>query len=408
MFAVRRSLSWSVMLPALLFAGSVQGGELPGERIAHADDAVAPPITAPVTDGFRNLHAALLQYLELQARGGWPEFPAGTILRPGAEDPRVPLLRDRLVLSGDLAPDSTTGYPTEAGPSNRYDDALAGAVRRFQARHGLDVDGQVGPLTRAALNIPVERRIGQLLVNLERWRRMPADDGERRLIVNIPDFRAELRAHGETLATTRVIVGRANRPTPELSTRITHLVVNPTWTVPERIARLDLLPKLRNDPDYLDRGGFRVLAGWNPDARILDPDTIDWHDIAGRFPFVLRQAPGPANALGSLKFEMPNPYSVYLHDTPDRHLFDNAARAFSAGCIRVEGILDLAGALAEPSGWDRPRLEAQIRVGQTRHLRLANPVEVHLVYLTAWVGEAGSVEFRDDIYGKDQDLLMRL
>ncbi len=407
MYAVCRSLPWSWMFPLLLSAGIAQGRDLPFEAAAAPVDTDATDIalSLPAPDGYHHLRDALPSLLALQRAGGWPALPAGPWLRPGDVDARIPLFRQRLILGGDLA---TEGLESAAQDPLRYDDDLAAAMRRFQSRHGLDIDGIVGPRTLAALNVPVEQRLAQILVNLERWRAMPPDDGTLRLIVNIPGFSAELRRGDEVLKSARVIVGRASRPTPELATRITHLVVNPTWTVPERIARLDVLPKLRDDPGYLDRGGFRVLAGWNPDARSLDPDAIDWDGVTGRFPFVLRQAPGPANALGTLKFEMPNPYSVYLHDTPDRALFARSTRAFSSGCIRVEGIHDLAEWLAAASGWERGRLEAEIRSGQTRHLRLSQPVEVRLVYLTAWVNNAGTLEFRDDIYDRDAALPMRL
>ncbi|HFA59824.1 MAG TPA: peptidoglycan-binding protein, partial [Rhodospirillales bacterium] len=208
-----------------------------------------------------------------------------------------------------------------------------------------------------------------------------------------------------TVFTTEVVVGTPYHQTPVFSRPMTHIVLNPYWNVPPSIAVREILPKLREDPDYLKREGFEVLAGWEADAPVVDPATIDWKRVPARgFPYRFRQKPGPDNALGRLKFMLPNRYHVYLHDTPARELFRRARRAFSHGCVRLRDPRGLAVRLLAPAGWDRERLDRAIDSGERRVIRLPAPLPVHITYFTAWVEKDGTPHFRDDIYGRDARL----
>ena len=358
---------------------------------------------APRGPRYLRLKRLLAGLREVAARGGWTRVPETRVLKPGMVHPDVAVLRRRLTESGDL--------PAEAGRGTAFDAALEAAVRRFQARHGLEVDGIVGRRTLAALNAPVEVRIRQVILNLERRRWLPMDLGQRYILVNIAGFALEMVERGatpfveETVFTTEVVVGTPYHQTPVFSRPMTHIVLNPYWNVPPSIAVREILPRLREDPGYLEREGFEVLAGWEADAPVLDPAAIDWKRVPARgFPYRFRQKPGPDNALGRLKFMLPNRYHVYLHDTPARELFRRARRAFSHGCVRLRDPRGLAVRLLAPAGWDRERLDRAIGSGERRVIRLPAPLPVHVTYFTAWVERDGTPHFRDDIYGRDARL----
>jgi murein L,D-transpeptidase YcbB/YkuD len=355
---------------------------------------------APAHQAYRRLRNALAGYRLLAEQGGWPQVPLGETLKPGMEDARLPVLRRRLLVTADLEAE-----PEEAG--HVYDAATEAAIRRFQERHGLEVDGVVGPATLAALNVTVGERIDQIEINMERWRWISDELADRYIWVNMPAFSLAVIENGRTAMAMRVIVGRAYRQTPEFSGLITYLEANPFWNVPYSIATKDLLPKIQADPGYLASQGLEVFAGWS-DEQPIDPATIDWSALgAGRFPYRLRQDPGPLNALGRIKFMFPNEYSVYLHDTPSRELFWRAKRDFSSGCIRVQKPIELGVYLLGP-GWDEARLETELDAGRNKAIRLPKPVRIYLTYSTAWVDDAGLVEFREDIYGRDAVLLAAL
>lgn len=349
---------------------------------------------APATPIYRQLRRALHSYREIAANGGWPELPADR-LDVGMEDPQVAALRQRLKAEGDISIDST--------PSNVFDAGLEQAVKRFQQRHGLEPDGIVGPKTYNALNVRVETRIQQILVNMERWRWMPDDLGERYLLVNLAGFEVELVAHGTTQLRMRAVVGKPYRKTPVFSDKVTYLDFNPTWTIPPTILKEDILPKLRQNPDYLAQENMTLYAGWSADAPALDPHTIDWASAdPEHLPYRIVQEPGPKNPLGRVKFMFPNRYHVYLHDSPAQGLFDKAVRTLSSGCIRVEKPVELAAALLnnKPS-WDRAKVEEVMQSSARERVLLDDPVPVHLTYSTVWIGEGGTVQFRDDVYGRD-------
>ena len=376
------------------------------QEIVGAPDIVASLAALPPRDPrYARLKSALVVYRAIEARGGWPLVQAGPTLKPGMSDPRVGTLRRRLAATGDV-----TG--NRAGDS--YDAALERAVRRFQRRHGLLEDGVVGRHTLEAFNLPVAARIRQIILNLERRRWLAWELGTRYVFVNIADATVkyvERRDEIErTLLDMRAVVGRPYRRTPVFSARMTHLVVNPSWYVPASIARKDIVPKAAGDPRFLSAEGFQVLSGAGPGGAAVDPSTIDWAGLRGRsFPYLLRQRPGPLNALGRIKFLMPNRFDVYLHDTPARDLLTRSARAFSSGCIRLEKPLELGLlALGARPEWSRETVEAAIASGQTQTIALPEPVPVHISYLTAWVNKDGAVHFRPDIYGRDARLARAL
>lgn len=352
---------------------------------------------------YHRMRRALAELRDVEAAGGWPRVAEGPTLRLGDDGERVRALRKRLALSGDLRADTA-----DAGAA--FDGELEAAVRRFQARHGLDEDGAVGPATRAALNVPVEDRIDRLVVNLERWRWMPAELGPRHILVNIPAFQVVVRDGDEPVLRLRAIVGREYRQTPVFSGRMTYLVLAPFWHVPPGIAGRDKLPEIRRDPSYIAAQRMTLLDLRT--NRPVDPRSVDWSTMtAAQFNqrYRLRQDPGPQNALGDVKFMFPNPYNVYLHDTPTRELFGETERAFSSGCIRVENPLELASfLLREDPSWTPDRIRRTVEGGAETTAALTAAVPVHLQYWTAFVDEDGRLNYRRDLYDRDAAVLAAL
>jgi murein L,D-transpeptidase YcbB/YkuD len=348
----------------------------------------------PSHDAYRRLRRALADYRQA-AHDAWPVVPPGPSLRPGDRDDRVPMLRARLR--------SELPAPSDAADADLYDPPLRAAVEAFQARHGLVVDGIVGRQTLAALNVPLAERIAELRLNMERWRWVPRELGAKHILVNLASFELTLAQTGHRPLRMRVIGGRPDRSTPAIQSAISRLVLNPVWTVPRRVAVEDLLPQLQQDPLALQAKDISVLARADTTWVEVDPAGIDWHGHhANDFPFVLRQAAGPRNSLGRIKFDMANAFDIYLHDTPAKGLFGRPLRAFSAGCIRVQQPLRLAARLLD-SDPDRAAAALWRRIdrGDTQYIPVASEVPVYLVYLTAWVDDAGEVQFRRDLYRRN-------
>ena len=347
---------------------------------------------------YRTLKACLARYETIKQLGGWPQVPDGPKLMLGHRAPRVVILRQRLMIAGDL--------PIIASSSSDIVDAdLMSAVKRFQSRHGIQTDGIVGPDTLSVLNVPVQQRIDQIRLNMERWRWMPRNLGPQYLMVNIPSFELKIVENGSVVNTMRAIVGKSQRPTPVMSGRMTHMELNPYWNIPQKIARTDILPKIQNDPGYIQRAAIEVLEGWQPDERPLDPKAIDWSRFSYHYlPYRLRQQPSAHNALGKIKFMFPNRRAIYIHDTPGKSLFELDKRTFSSGCVRVEDPIDLARYLLKRQQSAQKRLAKAIKSQKHRVILLNQTVPVHLVYFTVWMDKGGCVNFLQDIYQRDRDL----
>ncbi|MDN3556559.1 L,D-transpeptidase family protein [Halomonas maura] len=361
----------------------------------------------PATEGYDALRRSLARYRNIVRLGGWATLPERReSLRPGDVHADVALLRRRLAAIGELevmAAD-VAHYPDvslEAPAPHHYDATLVEAVRRFQRRHMLDDDGVVGPRTRAALDVPAAQRLATIRANLERARWLSATPLDHRVVVDVAGQRIHYRRPDGEIWQARIIVGQPGRPTPVLHSSITHLTLHPTWTVPPTILREDVLPRVRRDPGYLLDHDMLVLR---PDGRRLNPWRIDWWR-PGRV--ILRQRAGPQNPLGRLVLRFPNDHLVYLHDTPAQRLFRRPQRALSSGCIRVEGVMELARMLFEDTGTPRD-LGTLLADGETRNVSLARPVPLDLHYWTARV-EAGDLpSFRPDIYDRDDPLIAAL
>lgn len=353
----------------------------------------------PAGPVYENLIVALARYRVFAAAGGWDAVAAGPTLREGDSGPRVAQLRRRLQAEGDL----TEGIP--AVP-NYFDEALEQGVIQFQRRHRLDTDGAVGKRTLAALNVSAEQRIDQIRVNLERARVLQ-DIPATAVIVDIAGFEVSFMRNGKRILRSRAQVGKPFRTTPVFGDFIRYVVFNPTWTVPPTILRNDVLPAIKRDPGYLASRNMQVLtmAGVQ-----VNPSSVDWYQYPRRgFPYLIRQRPGPNNALGRVKVMFPNEHMVYLHDTPSKDLFARSERTFSSGCIRVEKIEQLVELLLDdPQRWDRAAIDATIDSLQTRKVMLPSPVPIYLVYWTVEVEEDGEVHFKHDPYEQDQRLIEAL
>ncbi len=355
---------------------------------------------------YNQMLAALEELKKREKTGLWQPFPAGPTLRPGMSDSRIPQLRSRLFACGDLQ-GLQLSLPGARSwqKAFEYDSDLAVSVRAFQGRHGLVVDGIVASQTRAALNVSDDKLIKQILLNLERLRWLPDTLGQTFIRVNIPDFKLEVRKGEDELFSTRAIVGRPGRPTPVLTGSVSSLVVNPFWNVPQKLARRDLLPKIKTDSTWLAERNFRVYESWASQAPEVELSGGDWNAIKPwDMAFKFRQDPGPRNPLGKIKFLFDNKFSVFIHDTNHKEGFAQRRRAFSSGCIRIEDPLALAQLLVNVTDKDSLSVTGFNEVlesDENRKLALTQAIPVHLLYLTCWVDDAGKVQFREDIYGYD-------
>ena len=364
------------------------------------EDVVTVASASALFSQFERLQAELQRHRALADTGGWPKVPEGPTIRPQSNDPRLELLARRLAASGDLAKDDISFS------SSKYNETLQDAVRRFQIRHGLEVDGLVGRATLRALNVSIEQRIDQIHVNLERARRLPGGQSEDLVLVNIAAFEAYVVRDGETVRTTKLIVGDMEDETPEFRSELKYIVFNPTWSVPHSIASEEMLPKIKQDPGFFTKGGYQLYDG---DGNRVNPAGVEWSLISvGSFPYKLVQQPGPENQLGQIKFMLPNEYSVCMHDTPAKSLFAKAARAFSHGCLRVEDPLAFAEVILGSEGWTREQINSQVGSGETRTVVLSEPLPVYVLYWTAEVDDKGTIHFYDDIYGRDAKVLRTL
>lgn len=389
--ANRRQRNMAQVLQAALASGDLSAS-FEGLRPGHAD--------------YHRLVTARHSMAQLMGQP-WLPIPAGPLIRPGDRDQRLAEIRRRLEILGDLR---LTAERTGVFDPLLYSQELTSALPQFQARHGLEPDGLIGPDTLAALNLLPVERVRQIDASLERWRWLPDFLGDRFVLVNIAGYELRLIDQGTELLNQRVIVGRPYRQTPVFSDQIRYLVLNPTWTVPRTLMVEDQLPEIIRNPDYLQRLNMKVYQGWGTERRAVDPATVDWAALSRtHFPYQLVQSPGPNNALGQIKFMFPNQYDVYLHDTPARDLFSRTDRSFSSGCIRVEQPFALAEQLlAGDPRWNRERLLGIVGATEPSTIVLPKPVPVYIQYWTAWVNHDGQLQFRNDIYNRDSRLLSQL
>jgi murein L,D-transpeptidase YcbB/YkuD len=346
------------------------------------------PILSPATVSY--IERAIETYRGIVAQGGWPQVNLTQRLKVGSKDPAVRQLRQRLMISGDL--------PRNSGGSDVFDTFLDAAVKRFQQRHGMPADGVIGNVTLAALNVTADVRLGQLETNLARLNAMSGPRDRRYVMVNIPGAEIEAVEDGRVAQNHKAIVGRIERQTPILDSKINEVILNPYWTAPKSIIQKDIIPLMRKDPTYLTRNSIRLF---DQQGNEVPPEMIDWStDEAVNLRF--RQDPGKINAMSSTKINFPNSHAVYMHDTPQQSLFGQLLRFESSGCVRVQDVRELTiWLLRDTPGWSRAQIESVIASGENTEVELAEPVPVHFVYISAWSTGDGVVHFRDDIYGRD-------
>ncbi len=349
------------------------------------------PIISP--QSVPNIQMAIGQYQQIASAGGWPQVnPGQQRLRLGVVDPTVQALRQRLMIVGDL--------PREAGMSNAFDSYVDGAVKRFQARHGLPADGVMGDFTLKAMNIPADVRLQQLNTNLIRLQTYQGDLGRRHVMVNIPATYVEAVQDGQVTLRHSAIVGRISRQTHIINSKIYNVTLNPYWTAPRSIIQKDIMPLMRKDPTYLTRSNIRLF---DPKGNEVAPETVDWS--SDKVPnLMFRQDPGKMNAMASAKINFYNPNDEYMHDTPEQGLFNQLMRFDSSGCVRVQNVRDLiVWLLSETPDWPRQRIESVIASRVNTPIKIADEVPVYFAYITAWSAKDGVVQFRDDIYERDGD-----
>ncbi|MGH6861811.1 MAG: L,D-transpeptidase family protein [Phyllobacterium sp.] len=347
------------------------------------------PIASSETASF--IENAINTYSQIVSNGGWPNVPATVKMKLGVVDPAVSLMRKRLIIAGDLS--------QSAGTSDSFDTYVDAAVKRFQARHGLPADGVMGQFSLAAMNVTADVRLNQLRTNLERVRTLSgSDQGSRYVMVNIPAAQIEAVEAGRVVQRHTAIVGKIDRQTPILDSKIHEVILNPYWTAPKSIIQKDIIPLMRKDPTYLTRNKIRLF---DQSGQEVPPESVDW-TTEDAVKLMFRQDPGKINAMSSTKINFPNPYAVYMHDTPQQGTFNKLMRFDSSGCVRVQNVRDLnVWLLRDTPGWDRQTMEATIKTGVNTPIAVNNPVPLHFVYVTAWSTGDGVVHLRDDIYERD-------
>ncbi|MFN0217560.1 MAG: murein L,D-transpeptidase [Hyphomicrobium sp.] len=387
---------WDSMTGGGPFGSTPKQADDRPEKTVEALDDLRPDATPWRSDIMLDaMSGAIARYEQIVASGGWPAVPPGRMMRVNDDDPRVPILRKRLRISGDM-PAKGQYYDSQT-----FDSELELGVKRFQSRHGIRPSGRIERSVYEVLNITADQRLAQLKLNYDRIKALMSGIEDRYVLVNVPAFQLEAVEKHEVQLRHRVIVGRPGRDTPDVRAMVKALNFFPFWRVPDSVATLDLIPRLQKEPEYLVNEGIRVFDGYNGPE--VERSTIDWYspNVAN---YRFKQDPGDKNALGLVRLDMQNEHGVYMHDTPLKKLFDQRSRPFSAGCVRVQDVFQLADWLAryEP-GWEQAGQAQQVVAGgQPLDLTLSRPVPVHFVYVTAWnEPSTDKVQFRPDIYGRD-------
>jgi murein L,D-transpeptidase YcbB/YkuD len=364
-----------------------------GQNYEASRNLSVPRSTTPIlsVETVQATERAIAQYQEIAQRGGWAKVPTGGTLKLGSKSAAVSALRQRLIVGGDL--------DEAAGDSPVFDSYVEAGVKRFQARHGITANGVVSKETLSALNVPVGTRLRQLETNLVRLRSYSGNLGSRYVTANIPAALVETVENGRVATHHMAGVGKIDRQSPVMQARVLDINFNPFWTVPASIIRKDLIPKMQADPNYLTDNKIRVI---NKAGQEVSPQSINWHSMEATN-YMFRQDPGgDVNSLGFVRINIANPYGVYMHDTPSKGVFGDDYRFVSSGCMRVQNVRDyVAWLLKDNSGWDRAKVDEAINSGHRVDVKLATPVPVYWVYVTAWATPDGIVQFRDDIYQRD-------
>ncbi len=365
------------------------------------------PSSASKYEKYSQLNHVLPTY-ENAITNPWPTVPdTGKLLKVGSKGKVILILRERLRRTNDLPPSHDQGGPL-------FDNDLVDAVKIFQWRHGLKVDGVVGRATLVQMNIPPEARANQIIMNMQRWMDLSQKQDDRYILVNIPEYRLHLIENNQEVLSMKVIVGRPTRPSPELYSKITRIIFNPYWDVPDLIANNDIVPKTIANPAYLQDEDIRIFNTEDGSGREINPADINWQDAQENgFRYHFRQEPGIKNSLGLVKFEFNNLHNIYLHDTPAKDLFDLENRDFSSGCIRLEKPFDLVNYLMKDTeNLTGDRVNDILESGKTTYIKIEHPLPIYITYITAWVDEKGTVHFRDDIYQRDlppeQETIMQM
>lgn len=377
------------LLAAILLAGESGAAFAQRQRIPPPEPSRQSWVSPAAQEALLKATAA---YQQIVAAGGWPKLPDRITLRLGDSGEAVATLRRRLEITGELR--------GRAGDPYTFDQAVEDAVKRYQARNGLPPNGVVYGITQRSLNVPAETRLKQLQLNQARMQEVAAKlaQSDRNILMNSASFELQGLSGGAVEVTSRTIAGKRATPTPLVSASVQAINILPYWHVPGTIAKAALIPAVRKDPAYLYKERIRVFSAFGGEE--IDPAGVNWFGPEAER-YVFRQDPGAHNALGVLRFDMPNKFIVYMHDTPMKKLFDDFERAYSAGCVRLHGFLDVASwILAGQEGWDANALKAAIAQGNAKTIKLKKPVPVHFIYLTAWV-DGGDVHFRNDLYNRD-------
>lgn len=388
----------------IIYPGWVVSKE-PFDRISHLLDAVESGEVkkcladlSPRYPGYAKRKGAMIEYQHLAENPDWRAIPDGPKMTKGSRDRRVSQLRQRLLALKDLHT-----MPPAAKDSTVFDDTLEAAVRRFQKRNGLKADGRVGRSTLDVLNVPLKKRLRQIALNMDRLRWLSGTSEKHYIVVNIADFSLQVIDDGRVAMSMKIIAGKTEQRSCILSRKMTYLELNPYWRVPDSIAVKEILPLVRRNPGYLAEKKIRVFKDWADNMKEIDPRKVKWpHITADDLTYKFRQDPGPSNPLGRIKFIFPNECEIYLHDTPKRYLFDRTRRDFSHGCIRIEKPIDLAVyLLRNKETWTQNRILAEIKTEKRQVVVLPDPIDVYIIYGTAWVDQSGSLQFRDDVYHID-------